>query len=102
VDDESSVPYPRLREELATQTKQALLHPVFFGSALTGAGVESLIGGISELLPAAEGDRDADASGTVFKVERGKAGRRSPTSACSPGRSECENGCGSARTSSAR
>ena len=76
VNDETSVPYRRLREELAAQTKQALLHPVFFGSALTGAGVESLIGGIAELLPAAEGDCDADASGTVFKVERGKAGEK--------------------------
>jgi ribosomal protection tetracycline resistance protein len=76
VDDETSVPYPRLREELAAQTKQALLHPVFFGSALTGAGVESLIGGIAELLPAAEGDCGADASGMVFKVERGKAGEK--------------------------
>ena len=38
VDDETSVPYRRLREELAAQTKQALLHPVFFGSASPAQG----------------------------------------------------------------
>jgi ribosomal protection tetracycline resistance protein len=76
VDDEASVSYGRLREELAAQTKQALLHPVFFGSALIGAGVDSLMSGIAELLPAAEGDVDGRASGTVFKIERGPAGEK--------------------------
>ena len=64
-----------LRDELAAQTRQALVHPVFFGSAITGAGVDALIAGIAELLPAAEGDADGPVSGTVFKVERGPAGR---------------------------
>ena len=32
--------------------------------------------GIAELLPAAEGDADGPASGTVFKIERGPAGER--------------------------
>jgi ribosomal protection tetracycline resistance protein len=76
VEDETSVPYSRLREELAAQSKQALVHPVFFGSALTGAGVEPLMAGIAELLPATEGDADGPASGTVFKVERGAAGEK--------------------------
>ncbi len=76
VDDEAGVPYCRLREELAAQTGKGLLHPVFFGSALTGAGVESLMAGVPELLPAAAGDADAPVSGTVFKVERGPAGEK--------------------------
>ncbi|MEX1006809.1 MAG: translation factor GTPase family protein [Acidimicrobiia bacterium] len=76
VDDETTVSYGQLRDELAAQTKQALVHPVFFGSAITGAGVDSLIAGIAELLPAAEGDVDGPVSGTVFKVERGRAGER--------------------------
>ena len=76
VDDETTVSYRRLRGELATQTKQALVHPVFFGSAITGAGVDSLIAGITELLPAAEGDVDGPVSGTVFKIERGPAGEK--------------------------
>jgi ribosomal protection tetracycline resistance protein len=76
VDDETSVPYSRLCEELAAQTKQALVHPVFFGSAITGAGVGSLMSGIAELLPAAEGDVAGPVSGTVFKIERGPAGEK--------------------------
>jgi ribosomal protection tetracycline resistance protein len=72
--DEASVSYRRLRDELAAQTKQALVHPVFFGSAITGAGVDSLMSGIAELLPAAEGDVKGPVSGTVFKIERGPAG----------------------------
>ncbi len=75
VEDEG-IPYRRLREELATQTGQALVHPVFFGSAITGAGVDSLMAGIAELLPAAEGDAEGPVSGTVFKIERGPAGNK--------------------------
>jgi ribosomal protection tetracycline resistance protein len=75
VEDES-IPYDRLREELAAQTSYALVHPVFFGSAITGAGVDALMSGIAELLPAAEGDADGPLSGTVFKIERGPAGDR--------------------------
>jgi ribosomal protection tetracycline resistance protein len=76
VDHETGVPYRRLREELAAQSKRALVHPVFFGSAITGAGVASLMTGIAELLPAAEGDVDGSVSGTVFKIERGPAGEK--------------------------
>jgi ribosomal protection tetracycline resistance protein len=76
VDDETTVSYGRLRGELAAQTKQALVHPVFFGSAITGAGVEAITAGIAELLPATERDVDGPVSGTVFKVERGQAGEK--------------------------
>jgi ribosomal protection tetracycline resistance protein len=76
VEDESGVQHHRLREELAAQTKRALVHPVFFGSAITGAGVEPLLGGIVELLPASEGDPDGPVSGTVFKIERGASGEK--------------------------
>ena len=50
------------------------VHPVFFGSAITGAGIEELIGGITGLLPSRAAG--AEASGTVFKVERGPAGEK--------------------------
>ncbi len=76
VNDESALSYRRLRGELAAQTGMALLHPVFFGSAITGAGVDALIDGIIELLPAAEGDTEGPISGTVFKVERGASGEK--------------------------
>ncbi|WP_225959017.1 elongation factor G [Nonomuraea africana] len=76
VDDETTVSYGVLRRELAAQTGRALVHPVFFGSAMTGAGVDALISGIRELLPAIEGAADGPLSGTVFKVERGSAGEK--------------------------
>ncbi|MFI0508764.1 GTP-binding protein [Streptomyces sp. WSLK1-5] len=65
-----------LRRALAAQTRQALVHPVYFGSAVTGAGVPELITGVRELLPAADGDPEGPVSGTVFKVERGPAGEK--------------------------
>ena len=52
------------------------MHPVFLGSAITGAGVDPLIAGITELLAAAAGEADAPVSGAVFKVERGPAGEK--------------------------
>ena len=76
VEDETRLPYPRLREALAAQTARTLLHPVFFGSAITGAGVGPLMTGIAELLPAAERDVDGPVSGRVFKIERGPAGEK--------------------------
>ncbi|MBA2810961.1 TetM/TetW/TetO/TetS family tetracycline resistance ribosomal protection protein [Streptomyces sp. KM273126] len=76
VDDEAAVPHDRLRTELAAQTGRALVHPVFFGSAVTGAGIGELIAGVRQLLPCAEGDADGPLSGTVFKVERGVAGEK--------------------------
>ncbi|MFD8304699.1 GTP-binding protein [Streptomyces sp. NPDC059690] len=65
-----------VRAALAAQSRSALVHPVFFGSAITGAGVDALISGIRDLLPPAGGDPDGPVSGTVFKVERGPAGEK--------------------------
>ncbi|MFE9661070.1 GTP-binding protein [Streptomyces sp. NPDC005955] len=76
VDDERDVPYDLLRACLASQTRAGRVHPVFFGSAVTGAGIDALVDALPELLPAAEGPSDGPVSGTVFKVERGPAGER--------------------------
>jgi ribosomal protection tetracycline resistance protein len=76
VEERAPVSYERLRGSLAAQTREALVHPVFFGSAITGAGVDSLTAAIAELLPATDGDADGPVSGTVFKVERGPAGEK--------------------------
>ncbi|MFI6289168.1 GTP-binding protein [Streptomyces sp. NPDC051018] len=76
VEDERAVSCERLRNTLATRTKQALVHPVLCGSAITGAGVERLIAGLAEFLPAEEGDAAGPVAGTVFKVERGRAGEK--------------------------
>ena len=74
--EDGSVPFGRLRSCLAAQARRSQVHPVFFGSAITGAGVAELTEGIATLLPAAAGDPDAPLSGTVFKVERGPAGEK--------------------------
>ena len=71
---EEGLPYARLRAALAAQTRRAQVHPVFFGSAITGAGIEQLMGGIAELLPASAGDPDGPVSGSIFKVERSGSG----------------------------
>jgi ribosomal protection tetracycline resistance protein len=76
VEDETRLSHAWLREALAAQTAGALLHPVFFGSAITGAGVGALMTGIAELLPGAERDADGPVSGRVFKIERGPAGEK--------------------------
>ncbi len=73
---ETALLYSQLRGELARLSGQALLHPVFFGSAITGAGVPDLTAGITELLPACAGDADGPLQGTVFKVERGPVGEK--------------------------
>ncbi len=74
--DERHVTRTDLEEALAVQTRKALVHPVFFGSAITGVGIDALRAGIAELLPASEGDPDGPVSGTVFKIERGPVGER--------------------------
>jgi ribosomal protection tetracycline resistance protein len=76
VDDELSLPYARLRRELAAQTRRAQVYPVFFGSAVTGAGVPPLMAGLAELLPAGAGDAGGPVSGRVFKIERGQGGEK--------------------------
>jgi ribosomal protection tetracycline resistance protein len=76
VHDEPRIGYLRLRRELATQVRHGNAYPVFFGSALTGAGVDALMSGIAELLPLAARDLRGPASGQVFKIERGPAGEK--------------------------
>ena len=74
VADEGAVTARALRRAVVAQTGRARLYPVFFGSAITGAGVDELLLGIRELLPKAPDDVEGPVSGTVFKMERGAAG----------------------------
>ena len=76
IDDELGVPYARLRQELAAQTRRALVYPVFLGSAVTGAGVPELMAGLAGLLPAGTADAGGPVSGRVFKIERGPGGEK--------------------------
>jgi len=91
-DDEALAAYvdgkPLSRDLLVARTRDATVHPVFAGSAVTGAGVAELTDAIVSMLPATDTDAatatdtatDTDAhaplSGTVFKVERGPAGEK--------------------------
>jgi ribosomal protection tetracycline resistance protein len=76
VQDEAAQTYPRLRQKLAEQTRRGVVHPVFFGSASYGVGIEELLAAIAELLSGARGDPEAPVSGRVFKIERTAAGER--------------------------
>ncbi|GIG66805.1 elongation factor G [Phytomonospora endophytica] len=63
------------RAALARATRRALAQPVFFGSAVTGEGVDALIDGIRRYLPhrLPHGTRPR---GSVFKIKRGPAGEK--------------------------
>jgi ribosomal protection tetracycline resistance protein len=76
VADEAGLSYRRLRRALTAQARRAQVHPVFFGSAITGAGVAELTAGLTQFLPATRGEEAGPLSGTVFKVERGPAGEK--------------------------
>jgi ribosomal protection tetracycline resistance protein len=57
--------------EVRAQARQGLVHPVFFGSAATGAGVPHLMASLARFLPATAGDAAGPVCGRVFKIERG-------------------------------
>ena len=69
--DPAAITPDRLRTALQAQSRTARLHPVFFGSAISGAGIEPLMAAIPELLPAVASDAAAPVSGVVFKIDRG-------------------------------
>ena len=69
-------PWPDDDPELADRARRGLAHPVYFGSAITGAGVEALMAGLRRYLPGSPGAPDAAPAGRVFKVESGPAGEK--------------------------
>lgn len=71
--DGTPVPAERLAQTLATRTND--VHPVFFGSAITGDGVDALMTGLTSLLPVVS-ESDGPPDGVVFKVDRGPAGEK--------------------------
>jgi ribosomal protection tetracycline resistance protein len=76
VESDDGPAYARLRRALVAQSRAGQVHPILFGSALTGVGVEALLGEIPELLPAAERDAEGAVAGTIFKIDRGAAGEK--------------------------
>jgi ribosomal protection tetracycline resistance protein len=62
--------------ELRRQVAAAQVHPVYFGSAMTGVGIADLIGGIQSWLPRAIASPSEPLQARVFKVERASAGQK--------------------------
>ena len=56
-------------QNLTKQSRQGILYPVFFGSALRGIGVRELLDALPFYLPNAEENMDAALSGVVFKID---------------------------------
>lgn len=62
-----------LDARLVEVTRRGGLHPVLFGAALEGLGVEELLDAIVRYLPAASGRGENPLSGLVFKVDHDAA-----------------------------
>ncbi|MBF6299067.1 TetM/TetW/TetO/TetS family tetracycline resistance ribosomal protection protein [Nocardia amamiensis] len=68
---------PEIQRILIEQTAKGLVHPVFFGSALSGAGAGELTKGIRTLLrPQQNTSRDGERRGVVFAIERTGKGEK--------------------------
>ena len=66
----------RVEREIDRQARRGDIVPVFFGSAVTGAGVELLLRGITRYLPLARGDHEQCPSAVVFKIQRLPSGEK--------------------------
>src|SRR4051794_37875398 len=63
-------------QEFADQIVRGEITPVFFGSAMTGTGVDQLLSGIELLLPPATACREEPLAGIVFKILRNLQGEK--------------------------
>ncbi len=74
--EDREITFDHLTKSLFDQTRAARAHPLFFGSALEGLGVDSLVAGIRMFLPATPAAQpdDVPAEGSVFAVERSPIG----------------------------
>jgi ribosomal protection tetracycline resistance protein len=76
LDGGAALPPEWLNRKLAGQVRDGLVHPVYFGSAVTGAGVETLLHELAGLLSVPVPEAGGPLSGRVFKIERGTAGEK--------------------------
>ncbi|ATL67798.1 elongation factor G [Nocardia terpenica] len=74
VDGPALTPH-ELRAALAEHTNAGALHPVYFGSARTGAGVAALVDALIDL-PRPAITTDTVARGTVFAIDRDRSGTK--------------------------
>jgi ribosomal protection tetracycline resistance protein len=65
-----------LEAEIRAQVAAATLAPVYFGSAITGAGVAELLDGVAEWLPPARVEGDLPPVAPVFKITRLLSGEK--------------------------
>jgi ribosomal protection tetracycline resistance protein len=70
------ITFNHLTKSLADQTRSARVHPLFFGSAIKGMGIDPLVAGIRMFLPSTPIARpdNVRAVGSVFAVERSQIG----------------------------
>jgi ribosomal protection tetracycline resistance protein len=73
---QGAVPDPIVRDRLRRLSHSGRIHPVLFGSAITGAGVNQVIDAIADLLPAYRPEPGRPPSARVFKIERSGGSRR--------------------------
>ncbi|KEK22175.1 tetracycline resistance ribosomal protection protein [Bacillus gaemokensis] len=67
-----------LKEELLYQIQHSNVYPIFFGSAMTGIGINELLESISVMIPQNDCNNDVNTplSGVVFKIEREPSGEK--------------------------
>ena len=76
VEDQMGVGVAELKRRLAVLTGDALVHPVFIGSAVTGAGVDALMEGLTAYLLVGDAESRGSVEASVFKIERGSSGEK--------------------------
>jgi ribosomal protection tetracycline resistance protein len=67
--------FDRVLDALREQTATGTVYPLFFGSALSGAGVPALLEAMDRLLPPSP-PPEPDLRGKVFAIERGPGGEK--------------------------
>ncbi|HEV7713158.1 MAG TPA: translation factor GTPase family protein [Asanoa sp.] len=73
--EDRAVPPATLRAALREQTAAGLVHPLLFGSALSGTGVPALLDAIGDLLPASP-PAEPEPRARVFAITRGPGGAK--------------------------
>jgi ribosomal protection tetracycline resistance protein len=76
VEDGADIDEGILRRSLVHQARRGAVHPLLFGSAISGAGVRELIDAIVTFLPTAAAPADHELQGRLFKIERGPSGEK--------------------------
>ncbi|GAA3625508.1 translation factor GTPase family protein [Microlunatus ginsengisoli] len=74
--ERGAVPEQTVRARLRRMSRTGRVHPVLFGSAITGAGVDRLLDALPQLLPTAPDSAAGTLSAQVFKLARPNGVRR--------------------------